>query len=165
MRQLNQFKGIFRQLGALQQNYYLAMRQLDYFDFFERKYTVDMYGYIEKAQLSNSKQEKPDLKMSQNSDWMVLEGIKNTPIVPQAYVLIEHIEKFWDCLNFKEEAWCPAISPYGEVVWSSNVNFKSISFNPYRAKLANMIKSELKAMPQITDAVLKPEYIGKEQPQ
>lgn len=26
------------------------MRQLNYFDFFERKYTVDMYGYIEKAQ-------------------------------------------------------------------------------------------------------------------
>lgn len=83
MRQLNQFKAIFKQLGSLQQNYYLSMRQLNYFDFFERKYTVDMYGYIEKAQQSqNSKQEKPDLKMSQKSDWMVLEGIKNTPIVP-----------------------------------------------------------------------------------
>lgn len=75
-------------------------------------------------------------------------------------MLIEHIDKFWDCLNFKDEAWCPAISPYGEVVWSSNVNFKSISFNPYRAKLTNLIRNELKTMPQITDSVLKSEYVA-----
>jgi hypothetical protein len=46
MHQLNQFKSIFKQLGAMNQYYYLNMRQLNFYDFFQRKYTVDMYGYI-----------------------------------------------------------------------------------------------------------------------
>jgi hypothetical protein len=50
MQQLNKFKSIFKELGTMRQNYYLNMRQLNYFDFFQRKYTVDMYGYIENAQ-------------------------------------------------------------------------------------------------------------------
>lgn len=31
---------------------------------------------------------------------MVLEGIKNTPIVQETYVLAEEIESFWDSLDF-----------------------------------------------------------------
>lgn len=50
MQQLNQFKGIFKELGSIQQNYYLNMRQLNFYDFFQRRYTVDMYGYIENSQ-------------------------------------------------------------------------------------------------------------------
>ena len=52
MRQMNLFKNIFKTIGQSKQNYYLNMRQLTFFDFFERKYTVDMYGYIEKAETS-----------------------------------------------------------------------------------------------------------------
>jgi hypothetical protein len=89
---------------------------------------------------------------------MVLEGIKNTPITQETYILAEQIERFWDSLDFKDEPWCPAISPYGEVVWSSNVNYKSINFNPYRAKLTNLVRSEQKNLPQITQDILKPEY-------
>lgn len=86
MHQLNQFKSIFKELGSIQQNYYLNMRQLNFFDFFQRRYTVDMYGYIENAQKSSAKtdktKEKASVKVNQNSDWMVLEGIKNTAMTP-----------------------------------------------------------------------------------
>ncbi len=65
----------------MRQNYYLNMRQLNFFDFFQRKYTVDMYGYIENAKKKADKKEvKPKLKVTENSDWMVLEGVNNTQI-------------------------------------------------------------------------------------
>ena len=112
-----------------------------------------MYGYIENEQKSSAKtdktKEKVSVKVNQNSDWMVLEGIKNTTMTPQAFILAEIIEQFWDSLDFKEEPWCPAVSPYGEVVWSSNVNYKSISFNPYRSKLSTLVKTEMKKLPAI----------------
>lgn len=45
-----------------------------------------MYGYIENAQKSNVKvensKEKASVKVNQTSDWMVLEGIKNTSMTP-----------------------------------------------------------------------------------
>jgi hypothetical protein len=46
MNQMNRFRIIFQSMGSIKQNYYLGMRQLNFYDYFERLYTVDMYGYI-----------------------------------------------------------------------------------------------------------------------
>lgn len=46
MYQMNRFRSVFKTMGAITQNYYLNMRQLNFYDFFERQYTVDMFGYI-----------------------------------------------------------------------------------------------------------------------
>lgn len=67
------------------------MRQLTFFDFFERSYTVDLYGYIEnyskKTAAEKKAIERKKLKNEQTSDWMVLEGIKNSPITPYSFIL------------------------------------------------------------------------------
>ena len=130
LKQINQFKNIFKSLGNIQQNYYYGMRELTFYDFFERVYTVDMYGYIQKNTQSKDKKngrkkkekERGVSKCEQVSDWMVLEGLRNSPIQPYSYVLLEHIEKYWSSLDFKAEPWCPSISPFGQVIWSSNIN-------------------------------------------
>jgi len=54
MYQMNIFRSYFSQLNPINQNFYLNMRQLNFYDYFERNYTVDMYGYIEKAQIKKS---------------------------------------------------------------------------------------------------------------
>ncbi len=69
MYQLNKFKSIFKSLGGMRQNYYLNMRQLNFFDFFQRKYTVDMYGYIENSKkkaekIKGKEKDKLQLKIS-----------------------------------------------------------------------------------------------------
>ena len=53
LRQMNHFKQLFGELGADRQNHYLGMRQVNFYDYFERKYTVDMYGYIQQAEERN----------------------------------------------------------------------------------------------------------------
>ena len=50
---MNHFKQLFGELGADRQNHYLGMRQVNFYDYFERKYTVDMYGYIQQAEERN----------------------------------------------------------------------------------------------------------------
>lgn len=51
MRQLNSFRSKFAEMNVARQNYYLNMRQLNFYDYFQREYTVDMYGFIEKAEI------------------------------------------------------------------------------------------------------------------
>ena len=46
---MNSFKKRFNQMDPIHQNYYTSMRQMVFFDFFERPYKVDMYGHIEKT--------------------------------------------------------------------------------------------------------------------
>ena len=38
-------------MDPIHQNYYTSMRQMVFFDFFERPYKVDMYGHIEKTDI------------------------------------------------------------------------------------------------------------------
>jgi len=115
LNQINRFKSIFPNLGIIQQNYYYNMRQLTFFDFFERRYSVDMYAYIVKntQKYGKKKQKKQLEKNEQVSDWMVLEGMKNSPINNFNLVLMKHIERFWNSLDFKTEPWSPSISPFG----------------------------------------------------
>ncbi len=47
LNQINKFRRYFNEIGSIRQNYYYNMRQLTFYDFFERAYSVDMYGYIE----------------------------------------------------------------------------------------------------------------------
>ena len=92
---MNKFKYVFQELGTIRQNYYYNMRQLTFYDFFERAYTVDMYGYIEKhgakKETKKKKKDRAILKSEQVSDWMILEGMRNSPVKPYCYVLLEHI--------------------------------------------------------------------------
>lgn len=111
-----------------------------------------------KAEDKGKEKDTKNLKSNQTCDWMILEGIRNTPIDPANYMLAENIEAYWDSLDFKFEPFCPAVSPYGEVVWSSNVNYKSITFNPYRSTLTNIIRTSTNKVPNITLEVLKKQF-------
>ena len=97
-----------------------------------------------------------------NSDWMVLEAVHNVPMTVPHLVLLEHLEWFWASMNFREEPWLPSVSPFGEVIWSSNINNKSIDFNPYKLQLTNIIKGEAANLPAIQEQDLKPEYRVRE---
>ena len=50
---MNNFKHLFETMPVDRQNYYFGMRQVNFYDYFERKYTVDMYGYIQQAEDRN----------------------------------------------------------------------------------------------------------------
>jgi hypothetical protein len=103
-----------------------------------------MYACIAKntQRISKKKKKKQVAKDEQVSDWMVLEGMKNCPINSYNLVLLEYIERYWNSLDFKAEPWSPSISPFGEVLWSSNINEKSMSFNPYKPKLTSIVNSQ-----------------------
>jgi hypothetical protein len=79
MHQMNRFRAIFKNMGAIRQNYYLNMRQLNFYDFFQRQYTVDMFGYIDNAEEKShppkdkdKERENVNMKPNQSCDWMIL---------------------------------------------------------------------------------------------
>ena len=44
--QINTFRTKFEEMDIIHQNYYTSMKQMVFFDFFERPYKVDIYGFI-----------------------------------------------------------------------------------------------------------------------
>lgn len=64
-----------------------------FFDFFERPYDVDLYGFLEinsEMPMTKKKALKKSYELGKN-DWMALEGIKNSELKVENYVLIEDI--------------------------------------------------------------------------
>ena len=98
MEQMNRFRSNFNKMDPLQQNYYSNMRQMVFFDYFERSYMVDIYGTYNRMEAesrnkNNSKKTKKFLRDGGvgnliTSDWMILEGIHNSEIKDLAYPLI-----------------------------------------------------------------------------
>lgn len=50
IEQMNNFRAAFKNMPSYKQNYYLGMRQMSFYDYFLRLYTVDIYGYIEEEE-------------------------------------------------------------------------------------------------------------------
>lgn len=66
---------------------------------------------------------------------MALEAMHCVNISEAEYPLIERFLKYWGSLNYREEIFLPAISPFGEVAWSSAINQKAVQFCPHSATL------------------------------
>lgn len=51
VKQMNEFKEYFHSLSDSKKAFYYKDRQMIFFDFFERQYTVDMYGLTLKEEI------------------------------------------------------------------------------------------------------------------
>ena len=61
-------------MDIVHQNYYTSMRQMVFFDYFQRPYKVDMYGFVEKNNTGKMTKKKV-IKQSQelgSNDWMAV---------------------------------------------------------------------------------------------
>lgn len=112
---------------------------------------MDLYAFVEKmseAPMTKKKALKKSNELGRN-DWMALEGIKNSDMGTENAVLIEDILEYWAGLNCKEDNYVPAISPFGEVVWSSTINERTINYCPHSEILKTMIENKAYFMPKI----------------
>lgn len=48
VQQMNKFKILFAEMDLVEQNYYTNMREMVFYDYFERPYDVDLFGLMQK---------------------------------------------------------------------------------------------------------------------
>lgn len=72
-------------------------------------------------------------------DWMVVEAVVNSGVKDEDLQLVGKLCEFWQGMHFPDEEWMPSVSPFGEVTWSSTVNYSSIDYCPYKEALISRI--------------------------
>lgn len=45
---MNSFKLAYQEMDIIHQNYYNNLKEMVFYDYFERQYNVDLYAYVEK---------------------------------------------------------------------------------------------------------------------
>ena len=91
-------------MDIIQQNYYTNMREMVFYDFFERTYDVDILGMIEKENegtLTRKRAFKKSNELGKN-DWMAIEAVRNLQLREEEYPLIEYFQEYWGNLNYRE---------------------------------------------------------------
>ena len=104
IQQMNRFKILFEDMDIIQQNYYTNMREMVFYDFFERTYDVDILGMIEKENegtLTRKRAFKKSNELGKN-DWMAIEAVRNLQLREEEYPLIEYFQEYWGNLNYRE---------------------------------------------------------------
>ena len=74
IEQMNNFRSTFAEMDPIHQNYYTSMRNMVFYDFFERPYKVDMFGFVEKNSLGKLTKKKVIQQSQQigTNDWMAV---------------------------------------------------------------------------------------------
>lgn len=80
LEQMNDFKAAYLEMDIIHQNYYNNMKEMVFYDFFERPYNVDIYAFVQNANdlpMTKKKAIKKSDELGKN-DWMAIEGVKNS---------------------------------------------------------------------------------------
>lgn len=48
-----------------------------------------------------------------NNDWMAIEAVVNSGMSERDYPFMQKLMEYWGTLNYQEETYLPAISPFG----------------------------------------------------